>query len=73
MKIALILAYVAIGVLAVIVVFQQISIQKLTPAPAPASGSGGSGSGEPASGGRFGDMVKAVQQELQPKEINVKF
>lgn len=75
MRAAMIFSYVLIGILAVVVIWQQITISKLVPKTT------GNGNGNTTdnntnpgtSSGRFADIIRGVQDQMQPKEINVKY
>lgn len=71
MKVAIILAYAVIVVLAIILFMQWRTIQKLIPAP-PVRDSGTQRSSGDGSGS-FGAQMDAMRNSLQPKEITAKF
>lgn len=68
MKIALIIAYILIAILAIVAFMQWRAISALTPAK-----ENSDGSSNREGSGTFGDMVKAIQDKLDPKEFTVKF
>lgn len=69
MKAATIILYILVAILAIVVFMQWRTIQKLIPA----TPSGGTNTDNSAGSGRFGDIVNAVNEKLQPKEIKVTY
>lgn len=73
MKTALIIAYVLIGVLAIVIGMQYFAINKLTPA---APGTAGADAGKKTAGDgsvAFGDMINAVKDKVKDLKIEAQF
>lgn len=72
MKTAIWILSIAVAVLAGLAIWQMTVIKRLTPSGPADPGTSNADPDREKKTARFRDIVNAVQEELQPKEINIK-